>query len=197
MASVSITAREYRGGFSGDSRSRYVCTSGAALEAPAARDLHELDLAAGPVRLERVEQLAHRVGGQRRLEQLRELRDGHRLAGDEQRRFEDALDLASHGSPRTPRASTSTPRGRRAPRRRLLGRGSSGPVRRHDAGRSFVAPLQRERRARREPARGSGRRARPARPATSCSRASSSIARNVTTRCATSACSANSAVNSA
>ncbi len=93
MAKVSMTAREYRGGFSGDSRFKIRLHGGYALKAPAARDLRELDLAALPVALELVEDLADDVRGQRRLEELGELLHRHRFARDEQRRFEDALDL--------------------------------------------------------------------------------------------------------
>ena len=64
-----------------------------ALEAPAARDLHEFDLAAVPFGLQFVEQLAHRFAVERRLEQPGQLRDRHRLAGHQQRGLEDALDF--------------------------------------------------------------------------------------------------------
>ncbi len=66
---------------------------GPALEAPAARDLHEFDLAAGPLALQLVEQLAHGVGRQRRVEELRQLRHRHGFARDQQCGFEDALDF--------------------------------------------------------------------------------------------------------
>ena len=53
-------------------------------------ELHRLG---GPVVLELVQDLAHQLGIERGIEQPRELRDGDRLPGREQRRLENALDL--------------------------------------------------------------------------------------------------------
>ena len=80
IASVSSTAREYCGGFSGFSRVEVVAHLGPALEAPAAGQRDQLDAAAVPFAGELVEQRAQRVGADLVGEQGAHVAQRQRLA---------------------------------------------------------------------------------------------------------------------
>src|SRR6185312_8922126 len=66
---------------------------GLRLEAPAAGNLDQLDIATVPLFANPVEQIAHDVGFEWRVEQLRQLTYRQRFAGDQQHGLENVFDL--------------------------------------------------------------------------------------------------------